>query len=78
MYYEFPWIQDVVTMETILERYHMADVRRVYYELQKLFFASISDKNDVVNNVYRGGNRQACIDNIKKIINYMEDKCSAD
>lgn len=70
LYNEFEWVDNVIPMDVVIERYGITGVREKYYELEMLFSASITDDKNAVNQIFRGVNKNICITNIKKLLDY--------
>lgn len=69
LYNEFAWVDHVIPMDIVIERYGITAVREKYYNLEKLFSASITYEQNAVNHVFRGVNKDICMMNSRKLLN---------
>lgn len=74
LYNESAWIENIVPMDRVIEYFKINPVREKYYNLEKLFSASIKYEQDVVNQIFRGVDRNMCVINIRKLLNGTENK----
>lgn len=70
LYQMFPWVENVIPMEEIAGKYHLLPAWKKYEWMENLFSHMVLDKAYAIQSqVYRGGDREACLINIKKLIN---------
>lgn len=68
LYNEHKWVNNILPIDTLIERYKITAAREIYFKLENLFFASISDKYDIVNQVFRGVDQDICTKNIRTLL----------
>ncbi|MFR4352685.1 MAG: class I SAM-dependent methyltransferase [Roseburia sp.] len=69
LYGAYPELDDFFQIEALLERYGIHQVYEVFQNLERMFTGLIFDEKQFIESaVFRGGDRAACIENVKKIL----------
>lgn len=69
LYQSYPWIKKEIALEELVERYKMSEVWENYIKLEQTFISSLIDQYHMAeSNVFRNGDINACVNNVKKII----------
>lgn len=73
LYQSFGWMEKVVPLEKIAQKYNLVSVWKEYEQLEGLFFSTVADQlHFAESNMFRGGDKAACLSNIKKILTQGE------
>ena len=68
-YYAYPKFEEFCSMQTLLEKYNIMPIYEPFRMLESMFTELIlEEKQWLESSVFRGGDRQKCIDNIKKLL----------
>lgn len=68
-YQSYPWVENVVSINSLAEKYDMLSVWQDFKKLEGLFYELVSDEYHFAESqAVRGGSMQSCITNIKKIL----------
>lgn len=68
LYAAYNWIDKVIPLQEVGEKYQLVYAWRAYEALENLFLATIPDNAHAEEaRIYRGGDWEACLENIKKL-----------
>lgn len=68
-YASYPWVENVIPIQEVKERYEMLAMWEKFVELDRMFFEVIADQYHILeSNVIRNGSMASCITNIKKLL----------
>lgn len=69
IYNSYPWIETIFPLSEVAQKYNLAPVWKSYIQLESNFIQIVLDTKHMAQaNIYRGGDKGACLDNIKKIM----------
>lgn len=69
LYYAYPELEEFCPIQILLERYGIHLVYEVFQQFERMFTELIFDEKQLIESaVFRGGDRGACVENIKKIL----------
>ena len=70
LYHSFPELQKSMPMEEVAEHYGLLECWDIFKKVEGLFIQTVMDQKHFIESAQiRGGDRAACISNIKKIMN---------
>lgn len=72
LYGLFPWVEHVIPVAEIAQRYELISAWKEYNLMDDLFSDMVIDRaHGVASQVYRDGDRAACLGNIKKLLGFQ-------
>lgn len=73
LYGSYKWIDKIIPLEETVRKYNLYAAWEVYQSLEKVFLISVVDIVHMEEgSVFRGGSKEACLENIKKILNLQK------
>lgn len=68
LYGSYQWIDKVVSIDEVARKYNLLPAWSAYKSLESLFLETVLDATHMAEGqMYRGGDRAACLENIKKL-----------
>lgn len=70
LYTSFPWLETVISLVELANSYQLFLAWEDFRKMQKLFVDMVGDQvHGAESQLYRGTDRQACLNNIQKLLN---------
>ena len=68
-YFSYQWVDKIISLNEVGIKYNLVSAWNNYRMLEGMFLDTVVDMAHVEEGkIYRGGNKQACLENIKKLM----------